>query len=450
MAPSRSRLRLALAFALTTIAAVICSACGGRSAADKSGPLGSASAAVTVCTDDVECAPTDYCGGRFGNNLCGKCMPRAGLSEPCWMSDVRALCADGLRCTGPGPSSLTKVGPPGTCLPFAVVTVGAGEVCVSQDTLQDDSAFPPSARVCGPDLSCIRGKCVAPRTLGVGQTCIDGVEVVDCVAGARCDYTMTGTCKALGATSAACADDDECVSAHCDATAGHCVDGGSLGAPCENGCVAGLFCNDADSTCVPRIEEGGACSYQTSCREGLECNWRAVGATVGTCERFSLRGGHCDESLGCETGTTCIANVCAGVAQKGDPCDATAVCDAGLLCRSGRCWLPSELASCAAVVTASAVVAREHEACNEPDGRSALDGSSAVPPVSCPPGVVCAFKNGGTEGSCEKPVPVGASDRCDLTAGIGCAPGYDCLASTDAYGHQDEYVKECMLHAPPP
>jgi hypothetical protein len=93
------------------------------------------------------------------------------------------------------------------------------------------------------------------------QTCADFAKGTD--------FTCAGGIKGLVATGDACAQDIECTTGYCNqpmAGDGTCAAVPGEGAPCNDECSGGFYCEAG--TCTAQKPLGSACTLDSSCTEG--------------------------------------------------------------------------------------------------------------------------------------------------------------------------------------
>lgn len=205
-----------------------------------------------------------------------------GEGERCEFIDTSHLslseCAPGLRCES------------GVCTPQLP---GDGEACTadracdrglecsaaSRCEVPQQAASPCS---CGEDEVCSYEDAGSPRCVPkakLGERC--GV----CVAGAYCEFARTGVCTAFPAIGEPCHTDRFGMNPFCDENA-YCVEGvceqlPGAGEPCapDTGrterCAAGLRCSYMTKTCLAPSADGGSCSSDEDCVDGLVCDGHA-------------------------------------------------------------------------------------------------------------------------------------------------------------------------------
>ena len=178
-----------------------------------------------------------------------------------------------------------------------------GDTCVPADICMDPAD--------GGDL----GTCVA--LIPVGQACSDnGTGITVCADSAVC---VGGICKITFAVEGQpCDADVQCYASICnnpDGGAGVCIDGPTLGEPCNSGaCGQGLVCTSG--TCQSAQTAGESC-FSLNCTNGDYCDstntCRVLGGLGDACDPNSLywacREGHCDTTGHCSAfkapGTPC-------------------------------------------------------------------------------------------------------------------------------------------------
>jgi hypothetical protein len=219
-------------------------------------------------------------------------------------------------------------------------------------------------------------------------------EIVACaqaLPGATCDDLLAKMVPAACQTKPGarlngegCGASLQCMSAHCEVTAGTCgtcAPQSAANGACtsDDGCVVGLVC--ANKKCVAPGGVGAACSDNNPCRGNLNCNKNTsmcetlqpagtlCGGDPGVCDVF--HGAACNvfkaqanqdcETLSVATGgnpcgivngglTLCVLNnsctalvngVCPNPAMDGQTCDSNVHCIPPASCSNGLCRFPS-------------------------------------------------------------------------------------------------------------
>lgn len=199
---------------------------------------------------------------------------------------------------------------------------------------------------CDEALRCRGDVCQPP--FAAGDPC-DETNYTDCANdGFWCDLEA-GVCRELVGEGQTCnsVDGPECrYDLNCVATSffvdGTCLVESAEGGPCsdEGDCEEGLACPHPPGmigACTPPAEAGGPCEIEQDCRVGLVCSRGACVEAPGIgeiCERRCAGDALCD-------------GVCKAPRYPGEPCDATSIC-LGSSCEGGVCETRAPLgASCA-------------------------------------------------------------------------------------------------------
>lgn len=180
------------------------------------------------------------------------------------------------------------------------------------------------------------------------------------------------------ADGAACANSNQCQSAHCSAAlngCGTCTKVGAVGDACSvnRPCGLGLDCTAAK--CALPAQKGEACGTgQGACGTGLYCSAGKCAATLQKGEACTMLTGECDANQGlyCDP----LTRKCAAytLAAAGATCGAfTTVCEAG-----GTCGGPAATRKCVAA-------AADGAQCN------AFQGPSCMDPAACTGGTCKVF-----------------------------------------------------------
>jgi hypothetical protein len=176
------------------------------------------------------------------------------------------------------------------------------------------------------DAECLRELADCWEQIECGESYADAcasdcsVHRLNLGGGSECDPEAAYYLRPAGFVRE-CADDLACLSGHgyavCDSPAPL-----QVGERCQDGahhrsCAPDLYCaaTDGVSECRPRIGDGGACEYSTSCALGLRCD-------DGTCRPKLDVGGACEHTDDCSTDLTCHPTLatCVAPAQIGEQC----------------------------------------------------------------------------------------------------------------------------------
>jgi hypothetical protein len=290
-----------------------------------------ATACLSSCTNDGQCATGDYC-----NQSSSQCQAKKGLGNPCIGANEcqSNFCVDGVCCSSAcaGQCQACNVlGSVGTCSPTPMgqqpvapraACAGAGTACGgSCNGSNATSCTFPSGNQCRA-ASCASGTassasscdgaggCPGSTTISCSpfvcgaSTCLTMcASDNDCVAG---DYCQAGTCVTKLLPPAGCNGNNQCAS-------GFCVDGVCCNAACTGQCQA---CDVAGKL--------GTCSQVPS---GAPHGARMPCATDGT-----ACGGSCSlNPTACTfpSGNSCRAASCvSGTATQAATCNATGTCPA--------------------------------------------------------------------------------------------------------------------------
>jgi len=215
---------------------------------------------------------------------------------------------------------------------------------------------------------------------------------------------------------------------------------------CADGVCRGNFC---PRTCQPRALLDEACISDGDCRSGLYCRFPTFMSSVGTCTNYSGVGGSCEGNNRCQAGLRCVNLQCRSLPTLGQPC-LDGVCGEQTYCDV----LAADGGVC---VTRKSEAARcdgdecQHELVCEPTTQSCAKlklsiGDPCTAVQECPTGSICLGLSSGPSGTCEAPLPVGATCRsageCEahlacleadggFTCQIRASTGSPCKSSTD-------------------
>lgn len=261
-----------------------------------------------VCPAEETCAFTDEtCGGT--------CMPRGVAGAAC----SRALpCGDRLRCAD------------GACTGACDDTID----CIALEHVDEASV-------------CDGGQCRWFPLPHVGEPCVMAYDTWECAYddGSYCNAaTHVCTAQAMGGEpcdpaggSRACRYPWTCDASGVCVGTGSCTPFGGCSPqtpycmPGERSCTADATMQECD---VVLVSWAG---YET-CPDGFACFAPDVEASPrGTCVPVVPIGASCDDSVACETGTSCDGGRCLRVAALGAACDASVSCGPDYACVAGRC-----------------------------------------------------------------------------------------------------------------
>lgn len=338
------------------------------------------------------------------------------IDQPC----AEPLCADGAGYCSPSG---------GACQPLPISSGAPCETVCGGDLLCDSGACvarkAPGA-ACAADLQCtspsrcVAGACATPGAAGaacvatadcaVGLTCAASVKCTaspaQCAApdvcgnASTCYATNAPTCAAVKPTGAACVSELQCAAQdYCDSTTHVCTNKPASGAPCSDSviCAAGLACDPATTKCGPPPASGSPCALGSmgpvECAAGLGC------LDSGTCGPLPTEGQACAIPHRCAPGLGCDFAVngsfCVKPHVAGETCTNDSVCMAGLFCNLAA-------STCTAIV---------------PAGGACTDGNE------CGPGGTCLPSSPGSKELLCAPLPgVGSSCFLDCKDGAYCSP----------------------------
>jgi len=190
-----------------------------------------------ACVTGIQCA-SRLCSGN--TDLCGSCLPSAGLDEPCDDS-AGPQCVPGLRCDYTDSVCVPDVNAPSDPVEVGTECEPSSSVCYPNDCRADDAGV---------------YRCQPYPTLG--QDCSDPLT---CAFGdSYCDITQV--CLALPVAGEPCGVDgftgvaQWCAEGFsCDASSGLalCVAIPGLGEPCGGACQDDLSCNCSDDACSSQV-----------------------------------------------------------------------------------------------------------------------------------------------------------------------------------------------------
>lgn len=246
---------------------------------------------------------------------------------------------------------------------------------------------------------------------------------------------LGATCQLTGGGLAFCgaAADGVCVPGESAST---CTALPGAQAPCLAGfCAAGLVCN-AD-VCAPPATNGGACSDNHACADGLICD------PSGRCGAPLAAAAACTDTAQCQPGLACDAGACTRLAAVGDGCASPAACGATRSCgrapETRTCTDPDGAsAPCMDATCASGLDCADASmtcVALPGDGQPCLDGFACAEGLTCVDGL----------GTCA-PLP-----RIGETCAVGnrfCADGLGCRPSDNTCQPGPGANQDCYLNPP--
>ena len=362
-----------------------------------------ATACLTGCGGDAECASGNYCAA-------GACVPVLDNGTACTASNQCASgnCVDGVCCNGScgGQCEACDVaGSVGTCTAVTGAPHGERPACAAGDATCAGSCDGVLTTACaypGDDVECRAASCTdGTATLAAGCNGAGSCPVVqtqdcggfvcgetacrgDCTQDSECasdSYCSGGVCVPELEPGTECAADNQCAS-------GNCVDGVCCDTACEGQCeacdVTGSVgtctavtgaphgarpaCAAGDEICAGSCdgESTEACAYPgsgvqcraASCADGTatlaaDCDGAGACPVVQTqdCGDFvcgeSMCLGDCVSDVHCAVGNYCSGGVCVPELEPGVECSADNQCASGN-CVDGVCCDTSCAGQCEA------------------------------------------------------------------------------------------------------
>jgi hypothetical protein len=393
----------------------------------------------TTCASDADCDADGFCNPA--SSVCEQDRPNGGIcQQDSWCQSDH--CQNGFCCDS-GDCCTSETDCPGSYSGDPVCTVPTacqGEVdvaqcndnrCTTSVGVDDDSACGPGVEAsnCGPYTSiyCTGDSLQQPPQCP--STCSDDS---DCDANAYCN--AGGACVPDEPNGAACSDEDECQSGHCQN--GFCCDSGDC---CNNDSACNAYdlpstCGDAATCQGTRVD--GVCNAQKQCTavtvdddsgcNGLEsddcgpypaehCNGNQS-QTGPTCATSCVDDGDCDPSAHCDD------SVCVPDQGQGGYCDAPSQCENGLHCVDNVCCNTACNGGC--------------EACDLPGtaGVCTLVGNGMDPDNECGDVSCGGYYWGWTGDSCFQKADVPAAQATCNGAGACRTTAQECTAQTTKGG----------------
>ena len=413
-----------------------CAACPQTPVAQTCSTDGQCSGCNSITCGDGCCSGT--CTHQFGLTACG--IP-GGLCSAC--DDAKADTCDHLN---------------GTCKCGSNAACGSGQRCSSGQCICDQTSCTTgccsgnvclagqTAGACGTGgnacSSCNSGNCnqgvcadCTPTNCNggccTGSVCNAPNHTTGCqVSGGACiacdtksDNCAGGQCV-CGATGAACAPGQECVSSQCQcdtsscSAAGACCSGSGPGSTCVS--ATATTCGTRGAVCAMCIGTTDACSsgsapqpFTCECGSGATCPNNSDGASANLCSGGACRCG--------STGAACGAGLkCSGSGASG-----TCICDVPACAADGGCC---NVAGTACVTTATVANCGAGGTC-------AQCTSGSTPTDTCNPSKLCQCGSGSclscptsAGGVTNANVCVGGACVCGAT-GAACGAGLKCSGS---------------------
>lgn len=349
------------------------------------------------------------------DGACVPCVESDCTHEEAWREYAEAVCDEGREQAGDTDyhDAMTAAACSGRREIDAYAAYAEG--LVRQGIVELASDTPPEcARI---DSASIRDPYCAlfwHGTIEDGGGCRTGIECQS----QRCDFARAGACE------------------------GVCAPLSVKDEPCEGTaqCEGNLRC--VEGTCALPVAEGGACTWQEACSEGLVCT------AAGTCEAKLTEGSACDDDSGvnqCRDGLFCVEGRCRDLPAAGELCWPRRAgperCQEGLRCVADVCRAPSADGARCEVTMECAAGSRCHEGTCHPiaTARGACDATTLCPlgrgcvGGRCAPlpsvGEPCA-EAGCLRGTC-------IDGRCaNLPAGTACTPSEQLLDLFDPCGSE--------------
>ena len=294
-------------------------------------PEGGACTAAVECVPGLQCLNARCSVGRPADASCespldcaaglgceaGTCADAWPVGTPC--NDAFG-CNRGLACVyNPGARTCTAGGASGEpCAPESPCANGLfcgsdGECAplgASSDACEDSSQ-------CADGLVCSESVCAGLP--GLGEPCLQMADAF-CERGLGCNFT-SGNCEAGGGARSECLLNGlfgyVCgagFGCNFEESGSFCIARSPVGGPCTNDstCADGLFCNFEDNTCETRRGPDAPCPASNECADGLLCD--QVGDTMRCITPPALGDpcyNLCDEGLTCTgIGGLCASSAC--------------------------------------------------------------------------------------------------------------------------------------------
>lgn len=290
-------------------------------------------AAGNPCSADAQCGTGGYCDSTATDASTCFAITEVGAGARC--DPIRVRCLAGLVCEG------------GICVDNAIsggwcagdAYCAAGEICKDYECVArvGVGAACTTNRECVESAFCDNSDECAARA-AVGEDC----SAADCVLTAYCDYSGSGECESLAGVGDECETINCGPGLYCEVNTGECAAGLAADAYCYRDAMCGenTYCADpapgTPNVCLPprTVGEGEACypwDNEVVCNSGLYCNeWNYE------CAPRLGEGDYCDPwdtDPGCEDDFFCNDNIyeCAPLPGLGEACPDD-VCVADLWC----------------------------------------------------------------------------------------------------------------------
>lgn len=251
---------------------------------------------------------------------------------------------------------------PGACRDWAMELQASFELALEDSRLSYDPACVASLLIEYRDLGCDSGPdpyaVIDPQAIGTAKECKAPCAPIygELVAGEVCTPlgALSSRCeRGLYCNSGRCtpwcpprvSEGDLCFAnvdcgceLYCDYAQDHCRAFARLGEPCGGrDCIEGTLCRAVDPSdassrvqCMAMPEVGEPCTGHDECTTGY--------CPAGSCAPLPGPGDSCLGTNGCHADAECIEEVCVGLPDLGEPCEAE--CRAELRCYDGVCLEP--------------------------------------------------------------------------------------------------------------
>lgn len=229
-----------------------------------------------------------------------------------------------------------------------------------------------------------------------------------------------------------CAMARQCQSGHCssDASCGVCFEVRAFGEACDEttGCEFGSTCTDG--TCVEQGDGiGAACSVPAKGDSGCKPSLRCLS---GVCTSRGAIGDSCQSNESCSRAARCVDGSCKAMttAQAGEDCDEAATCEDGTICADGQCRGPiTDVGKglSCSIDICAAGLACKYDVCEPAAGA----GQACSYLIACTKGLFCDAL------ATERCLPLRLEgEPCGEFA--RCVPGFSCYGAPENRCHRGE------------
>lgn len=201
--------------------------------------------------------------------------------------------------------------------------------------------------------------------------------------------------------------------------------------------AASVSCDDVFGRNIPEacrpepgtFADGAACGNDAQC-QSAHCN--KDNDVCGVCAQPVAAGGACNDDNDCDYALSCAQGKCVARVDLGETCDKATPCKATLACSGGKCAEPAGAgAACDPVDqncdTLAGLGCNKMSICQKVKFAAAGEtcGNDGTDFIVCTGGSACKVAMAGGTGTCAAPAADGAA--CDKVNGPNCLAGATCV-----------------------